>query len=576
MNSPDTPSASGGLDNVEKAVSMNHPEDIKSVNVQGIESDPSSQLHRGLQARHVSMIAIGGALGTGLIIGTGRALAQAGPGSVFISYVSIGFIVYLVMGALGEMAAWLPMSSGFTGYATRFCHPSLGFALGWTLWFKYIILTPNQLTAAALVIQFWLPRETVNPGGFIAIFLVVILVVNLLGIKYFGEVESWLSSFKILVIIGLMIFALVLALGGGPDRDRKGFRYWSNPGAFREYIDTGDLGRFLGFWSSMINAVFAYLGTELVGITVAEAQNPRKTIPKAIKLTFYRIAFFYCLSSLLVGMLVPYDSEELAFATKAKTSAAASPFVVAAVLAGVDVFPHIINGCILVFIFSACNTDLYIASRTLYALASDRKAPSIFKRTNSKGVPIYALCTSALFCLLAFMNVSDSSTLVFGYFVNLTSILGLLTWMSILLSHIFWSRARKRQGLTDDMMPFVAPFGIWGSYVALFICAIVALTKNYDVFTRWNQEPFGVNKYKTFITGYLGIPVFFGLFIGHKVFTKSTRVRSDEADFFSGKEIIDREEEEFLAERAAREAEDQTKKMNPVKWFYVRVLSWVF
>lgn len=132
MNSPDTPSASGGLDNIEKAVSISRPESIKAVNVQGIESDPASQLHRGLQARHVSMIAIGGALGTGLIIGTGRALAQAGPGSVFISYVSIGFIVYLVMGALGEMAAWLPMSSGFTGYATRFCHPSLGFALGWT------------------------------------------------------------------------------------------------------------------------------------------------------------------------------------------------------------------------------------------------------------------------------------------------------------------------------------------------------------------------------------------------------------------------------------------------------------
>lgn len=195
--------------------------------------DPTTRLHRGLQARQVTMIAIGGAIGTGLIIGTGASLAKAGPLSILISYSIVGFVVYIVMCALGEMATWLPLESGFTGYATRFCDPALGFSLGYTYWFKYIIVTPNQLTAAALVISFWVDREKVNPGVWIAVFLVVIILINYLGIKIFGELEFWLSSIKVLTICGLILLCLILFFGGGPNHDRKGFRYWKNPGAMK-------------------------------------------------------------------------------------------------------------------------------------------------------------------------------------------------------------------------------------------------------------------------------------------------------------------------------------------------------
>ncbi|KAM0428556.1 hypothetical protein ACHAPT_006916 [Fusarium lateritium] len=541
------------------------------MHIRGLETSAETSLQRGLKARHITMIAIGGAIGTGLIIGTGKALAQAGPGSVFICYTIIGFVVFLVMAALGEMAAWLPMSAGFTGYASRFCDPSLGFALGWTYWFKYIIVTPNQLTAAALVIQYWVPRETVNPGVFIAIFLVIICVINYFGIRFFGELEFWLSSFKVITIIGIILFSLILALGGGPDHDRRGFRYWKDPGAFKPYIMEGDAGKFLGFWSCMVNATFAYLGTELVGVTVAEAQNPRKTVPRAIKLTFYRILFFYCLSVLLVGMIVPYNSPELKFANESKkNNASASPFVVAARIAGVESLSHVINACICVFVFSASNSDLYIASRTLYGLASDGSAPAIFKRTDKHGVPIYALAMSAAFAMLAFMNVSDDSTKVFGYFVNLTTIFGLMSWISILTTHIFWCRARKAQGLADEALPYVAPFGIKGSYAALFMCILVALTKNYDVFTGGD---FGKEKYKTFITGYLGIPVYLALIFGHKLVTKSRGIKAHEVDFYTGKDIIDREEEEFLARKAALRESEGYKRGN---WFYKTFVSWLF
>lgn len=200
-------------------------------------------------------------------------------------------------------------------------------------------------------------------------------------------------------------------------------------------------------------------------------------------------------------MLVPYDSEELAFATtKAKTGSSASPFVVAIKIAGIKALPDILNACILIFTFSASNSDLYIASRTIYGLAEEGHAPKIFRWTDKRGVPVPALAISALFCCTAFMNAADDSKTVFGYFVNLTTIFGLLSWISLLVSHIWFVRARRAQGITNDQMAYVAPFGLWGSIIALFFCCLIALTKNFNVFTKGKYGNFD---YKNFVTGYL-------------------------------------------------------------------------
>lgn len=518
------------------------------------------------------MIAIGGAIGTGLIIGTGAALAKAGPLSILISYSIVGFVVYMVMCALGEMATWLPLESGFTGYAARFCDPALGFSLGYTYWFKYIIVTPNQLTAGALVIQYWVDRDKVNPGVFIAVFLVAIVLINYLGIRFFGELEFWLSSVKVLTICGLILLSLILMLGGGPDHDRKGFRYWKHPGAMKTVYKTGDAGRFIGLWSTFVTATFAYLGTELVGVTVGEAQNPRKVIPRAIKLTFWRIVIFYILSVLLIGTLVPYDSQSLVFATKATTGASASPFVVAIIESGIQKLPGFINACILLFVFSAANSDLYIATRTLYGLAKEGNSLSIFARTDRRGVPIYALGLSAFIALIAFLNVADDSKKIFTYFVNLVTIFGLLTWISILVAHIYFVKARRAQGVDESQMHYVAPFGLVGTYFALCFCIVISIFKNYDVFVHDNTREHGLEKfdYKNFITGYLGIPLYLIMIFGYKLFTRTKGWTPLTADLFTGKDVIDREEEEFLAQKAT------TRKRKPGGWFYRHFVSWLF
>lgn len=227
------------------------------------------------------------------------------------------------------------------------------------------------------------------------------------------------------MLVGIILLLLIIALGGGPTRDRPRFRYWKDPGAFNDYKVSGSSGQMLRLWSAMITAVYTFSGTELVGVTVGEAKHPRLCMPKAVQLTSFRILFFYIISVFLLGMVVPYNSKALAFATGAKASAAASPFVVTIKLAKINGLDHIINRCLVVFVFSAANSDLYIASRTLYSIAADRKAPRIFTRTTTQGVPFVALGFCSASCSLVYLSVSFGAAKFFGYFTNVVTVFGM-------------------------------------------------------------------------------------------------------------------------------------------------------
>jgi len=381
-------------------------------------------LHRGLNSRQISMIAIGGAVGTGLIIGSGTALSRGGPVGMILGYFIMGMICYLVMCGLGEMATYIPHRKGFSGYASRFVDPALGVATGYNYLFKYLIVTPNNIVACSIVLRYWPGGQDIPIAATLVVFLVAILLINALGIRFFGELEFWLSLVKVITLIGLIIMSLCLTLGANPAHDRIGFRYWKDPGPFAHYKFQNDLGAFLGVWAVFVNALFAYMGTELIGVTVGECANPRKNIPSAIKKTFWRILIFYVGGVYCISMIIASNDPGLFVASKASTSAAASPFVVAVKTMGIKALPSILNAAILVFVFSAANSDLYIASRTLYALAEEGHAPAFVLRVTKTGVPYIALLITWAFCFLSFLRVSADGAVVFGYFVNLVAMFG--------------------------------------------------------------------------------------------------------------------------------------------------------
>lgn len=333
-----------------------------------------------------------------------------------------------------------------------------------------------------------------------------------------------------------------------------------NPGPFKAYLFPGSKGYFLGTWAVFVQATFAYLGTELVGVCVGEAENPRKTVPAAIKRTFYRILIFYIGAVFLLGLIVPYNSPELLGAVKKSNSAAASPFVVAIQLAKIKYLNHILNGSILLFILSAANSDLYIASRTLYSLAADGKAPKIFCRTLRSGIPHYALGMSSMFMLLAYLNCAKSSATVFKYFVNLVTVFGLLTWISILVSHAQFRRGLKAQNIDPATLPYTAPFQPYGTYIALTLSCIICFFKGYDSF---------VPKFDavTFVTSYLGIPIYLLLIAGGKwYYGKDSRVKPEEMDLHTGTRQFSDEFEE-KAELEALNAHKNGKWYHKV-WKY--------
>lgn len=290
-----------------------------------------------------------------------------------------------------------------------------------------------------------------------------------------------MSTVKLLVITMLVLTCFIISMGGQPSGEVIGFKYWADPGAFGEYLVEGPTGRFLGFWAAMVQACFAYTGTEVVGVAFGEAPNPRRTIRKAVRQTLWRIVFFYVLGALVLGMSVPYTNDMLIGGTKKGTGAAASPFVVAVQLAGIPVFPHVVNGCLLIFVLSAANSDIYIGSRTLFGLARDGQAPGIFSKTTGKGVPIYGVAVTSVFAVLAYMNVARSSSQVFGYLVSLVTVFGTLNWVSVLLSYIQFTRGMKAQGISRSMMPYRGPLQPYGSYIAFVITVLIVLFNGKEV-----------------------------------------------------------------------------------------------
>ncbi|KAK1623665.1 dicarboxylic amino acid permease [Colletotrichum phormii] len=472
-------------------------------NVEGTSTETTGerqQLKREFKERHVSMIAVAGAIGTGLIIGSGTGLVRGGPASLLIAYTLIGAVVFFIM------------TAGFAGYATRFVDPALGYATGWNYFLKYAIVLPNNLTAAGIIMQYWRPDLNVAITAVnvsIPNYQTTILALinhQILHVSFFGEAEFWMSAVKLLVIITLILTCFIISMSGQPSHEIIGFKYWHNPGAFGSYLVEGPTGRFLGFWAATVQACFAYTGTEVVGVAFGEAPNPRRTIRKAVRQTLWRIVFFYVLGALVLGMSVPYTNGMLIGGTKKSTGAAASPFVVAVQIANIPVFPHVVNGCLLIFVIT----------------------PGMFMRTSGKGVPLYGVAATSVFAALAYMNAAKSSSQVYGYLVSLVTVFGTLNWVSVLTSYICFTRGMRAQGTPRSLMPYRGPLQPYGSYFALFVTILVVTFNGYNAFI----PKFTVS---TFMTSYIGVAIYLVNIFSYKAYAKTRRVELHSMDLVTNR-----------------------------------------
>ncbi|KAI9729454.1 MAG: hypothetical protein M1834_006835 [Cirrosporium novae-zelandiae] len=487
---------------------------------------------RGLKSRHIQFIALGGTIGTGLFLGIGRAFTQAGPLSVLLGYTFTGCAVYAMMQCLGEMATWLPLPGSIPQFCARYVDEALGFAVGWNNWYSYAITLCAEISAAATVIQFWNGAADINVAAWISMVLVLILALNIFAVSIYGEAEFWFASMKIITIVGLLILALIIDLGGAPGEGRLGFHYWKTPGAMNEYISTGDTGRFLGLFSTLVNAAFSYGGVEMVAIAAGEAENPRKNIPKAVRRVFWRILFFYVLGSLAVGVLIPYnDSRLLSAQASGAAGAAQSPWVIAIYRAGIPVLPSIINAVILTSASSSANAFLYTGSRYLFGLAQIKQAPRFLLKCSKTGVPYYCVAFTVSVGLLTYMACSSGSNTVFEWFQNLTTITTLFSWCSICIAYIKFHKALRMQGIDRNSLVFKSPFQPYLAWFSFFYFAIIIFFNGFYVWSPWDSD--------SFITDYIGVPIFFLLYAFWKIFKKTKVVDSAVADLHTGKAALD-------------------------------------
>ncbi|KAI6780344.1 Amino-acid permease-like protein [Emericellopsis cladophorae] len=489
------------------------------------------ELDRSMKSRHLHMIAIGGSIGAGFFVGSGGALFDGGPGSVLITFMIIGVMLFNTVFALGEMAVMYPVSGGFYTYSTRFIDPSWGFAMGWNYVFQWAIVLPLELVVCGITIGYW--NTEISLAVWITIFLVAIILINIFGTLGYAEEEFFASLFKLVAIIIFMIVALVLVLGGGPSDGRYneywGARYWYDPGAFKN--------GFKGFCSVFVTAAFSFSGTELVGLAAAESRNPVKSLPGAIKQVFWRITLFYIVGLFMVGLLVSSTDQSL-LSEAAFSDAKASPFVLVGKYAGLNGFDHFMNVTILVSVLSLGVSSVYGGSRTLTALAQQGYAPKIFTYIDKSGRPLYSVIIVSVCGALAYINLSANGVTVFNWLLSLSGLAALFTWGSICLAHIRFRKAWAYHGHTIDEIPFHAVGGVYGSWLGLSLNIIVLIAQTYTAIVAPPGEP-GFGTAESFFQSYLAVPVVIVFWIIGFAWKRTGWLRTHQMDVDTGRRELD-------------------------------------
>ncbi|KAF7526105.1 hypothetical protein PCG10_004336 [Penicillium crustosum] len=477
--------------------------------------------HRKLKPRHVQLIGIGGTIGTALYVQIGSGLRTSGPAS------------------LAEMVTYLPISSPFIRFAGRYVDEALGVAAGYNFFIFEAALVPFEIVAVSLIIKYW--TDVIPVAAMNVVIIVLYGILNLFAVKWYGEAEFWLSLGKVLLSIGLILYTFIVMLGGNPLGDRFGFRYWNEPGAFNEYYKTGDTGKFLGVLAAVITASFTIAGPDYVSMAAGETMNPRKVLPKAFNGVFYRLTAFFVLGVLCVGILVPYNDKTMADAfDNGKPGAAASPYVISMDRLKIPILPDIVNAVILTASFSAGNSYMYCASRSLYGLALEGKAPKLFTKCTKNGVPIYCVGVVLAIGLLSFLQVSNGASVVLNWFVNLVTASQLINFSVITFTFIRFKKALAAQGIARETLPYRSWFQPYIAYFAFVCTTTMAFVGGYTVFLPGNWS------IPTFLFSYTMIGVFPVIYFGWKFFHRTKFLKPEEVDLVTGVPEIEEYTRDFV------------------------------
>ncbi|MES9736431.1 amino acid permease [Peribacillus frigoritolerans] len=476
---------------------------------------PSSptELKRSLKARHLMMISLGGTIGTGLFLASGGAIHSAGPGGALVAYAVIGIMVYYLMTSLAEMAAFMPVAGSFRVYASKFVDPSFGFAIGWNYWYNWAITIAAELAAVVLIMKFWFP----DSPSFIwsAIALITMFLINYMSVKGFGETEFWFAMIKVVTVVIFLITGVLIILGIMGGNDPIGFsNFTMGEGPFN--------GGFFTILGVFMAAGFSFQGTELLGVTAGESEDPEKNIPKAIRSVFWRILLFYILAIFVIGMIIPFTDSRLL-----SQDVAVSPFTLVFERAGLAFAASIMNAIILSSVLSAGNSGMYASTRMLWDLARDGKAPKFLGKLDKRGVPVNALIVTSLVGCVAFLASFFGDGVVYIWLLNASGMAGFVTWVGIAIAHYRFRKAYAAQGLDMNALPFRAKGFPFGPIFALVLCMIIIIGQGYQAFSSdgidWNSM----------FVSYIGLILFFVLWFGYKIKHKTKIIPLEECDLKS-------------------------------------------
>ncbi|CAH2351692.1 leu/Val/Ile amino-acid permease [[Candida] railenensis] len=513
------------------------------------------QLSKSISHRHLVLMALVTGVGTGLLVGSGKSLHNAGPLFLIVGYAIVGSFLYPTLQAAGELAVnYSDLSGGYNNYPRKFIDESIAFAVTWNYCIQWLSVIAVELVTASITIQYW--NTSINADAWVTIFYVLILVINFIGAKGFGEGEFIFGCIKICMIIGFIIMGIVVDVGGGPEKEFIGGRYWHDPGYYTN---------FKGLCSVFVTGAFSLGQSEFVALSAAEQSNPRAAIPSACKLIFWRILVLFLGSLTIVGLLVPYNSDELMGSTGSATHA--SPYVIAAASHGVAVVPHIINAVILLSVTSVASASLYSASRTLQSLADQGFAPKYFNYIDKQGRPLRALIVCSIFGLFSFIAAYSKEETVFNWLLAISGLSQIFTWNVIVVSHVRFRAALKHNNISITSLGYVASTGVWGSVYAIVWHWLILIAQFWIALFPVGG---GSADAQNFFQNYLGAVVLIVFYVAHKLWTRNWKwwIKLDDIDIDADRTIFD---EEILALERQEDAERYAASP-----FYKKILSIFF